>query len=262
MLTATGRMLIGAMQGAGRSVLLLADAVAKLRLIHRTLHQVLRQLESAGYGSLLVLSMIAAITGMIMVMQMGPTLAEYGALNTLGGIIGVTFTRELGPIWAAVIILARVGSAMAAELGTMAVNEEVDALRVMGINPTRYLVMPRIVALVLVLPLLTALADLVGLLGGAAVANSLYGVTHERFWDAAQQVLTWHDFWGGLAKGAVFGAIIGTIACAQGLATTGGAEGVGRATTTSVRLCVVFVLIADLILTKLINLLRDTGVVV
>jgi len=254
LLAATGRMVIDAISGAGESLLLLGRASVWLRALHRTMHQLLRQLDMAGFGSIIVLSMIAAITGMIMVMQTGPTLEEYGAIDQIGGVIGVTFCRELGPLWAAVIVLARVGSAMAAELGTMAVNEEVDALRVMGIEPERYLVMPRIVALVLAMPLLTALADVVGLAGGAGVALSLFGVPFNTFYNGAQALLDWQDFYGGLIKSTFFGAIIGTIACYQGLATREGAVGVGRATTNTVRLSVIFVLIADLILTSYIQM--------
>lgn len=249
----TGRLIIDSAEGAGRVVVLGARATLSLRQIHRSLVQLKQQLAMAGFGSLLVLSLISGLTGMIMVMQMGPTLQNYGALNTIGGIIGVTFCRELGPIWAAVIILARVGSAMAAELGTMKVNEEIEALRVMSIDPVRYLVMPRITALVLVMPLLVAIADVIGLAGGAMVANSLFGVTFEVFQASAQDFLTLEDFFSGLFKGAVFGFIIGAIACKQGLSASGGAEGVGKVTTTTVRMCVIFVLVSDLVLTSLVN---------
>ncbi|MHC5068568.1 MAG: MlaE family ABC transporter permease [Planctomycetota bacterium] len=254
-----GRHLLATCAGAGRTVILCGGALLSARQLHRTLAQLRRQLDVAGFGSLLVLSLIAGLTGMIMVMQIGPTLEEYNALGTLGGIIGVTFCRELGPIWAAVIILARVGSAMAAELGTMKVNEEVEALRVMGVNPLRYLVMPRILALVAVMPLLTAIADVVGLSGGAFVAESLFGVTPRSFWDSASNFLDLDDLYGGLIKSAVFGLVIGAIACKQGLSASGGAEGVGRVTTTTVRLCVIFVLIADLVLTAVLRLLFEGG---
>ena len=250
---ATGRMIVDAATGAGQVVVLSSRAVLSLRQLHRVLRQLKFQIDMAGFGSLLVLALISGLTGMIMVMQMGPTLQNYNALNTLGGIIGVTFCRELGPIWAAVIILARVGSAMAAELGTMKVNEEVEALRVMSIDPVRYLVLPRIAALVLVLPILVAIADVVGLAGGAMVANSLFEVPFSVFKSSAQDFLELKDFFSGLIKGGVFGFIIGAIACKQGLSASGGAEGVGRVTTTTVRLCVIFVLVADLVLTSLLQ---------
>jgi phospholipid/cholesterol/gamma-HCH transport system permease protein len=142
---------------------------------------------------------------------------------------------------------------MAAEIGTMKVNEEVEALRVMSIDPVRYLVLPRIVALVIVLPLLTAIADAVGMAGAAMVANSLFEVPFDMFQASAKEFLTLNDFFSGLAKSAVFGFLIGAIACKQGLSASGGAEGVGRVTTTTVRLCVIFVLVADLVLTAVVR---------
>lgn len=252
-LEATGGSLIGSVHGAGRALLLLIRATVALRYLHRGLRAIIRQLDMAGFGSIMVLSLIAALTGMIMVMQIGPTLETYKAMQTLGGIIGATFTRELGPIWAAVIVLARVGSAMAAELGTMQVNEEVEALKVMSIDPVRFLVMPRIVALILAMPLLTIIADIVGIGGGAFVAYSLFGQPNEVFIDSARAFLDWQSIWSGLIKSVFFGAIIGTIACDQGLQARGGAEGVGKSTTTTVRLCVIFVLIADLILSSFLR---------
>lgn len=248
-----GRILIGSILGAGRAVLLFLQSALTLRMLGRSLRQLFRQLESAGFGSILVLSLIAALTGMIMVMQMGPSMETYGALSMLGGIIGTTFTRELGPIWAAVIVLARVGSAIAAELGTMVVNDEVEALKVMGVEPKRYLVMPRILALVLAMPILTVIADVVGLYGGAFVAWSRFGQPNETFFTSAQMFLDWQALYGGLIKSVVFGGIIGTIACDQGLNARGGAEGVGKVTTSTVRLCVIFVLIADLIMTGILD---------
>jgi phospholipid/cholesterol/gamma-HCH transport system permease protein len=250
-----GRVLLGGVDSAGRSVLLLLRTLATLGLVHRVLRATVRQVDQAGFGSIMVLSLIAALTGMIMVMQIAPTLETYNALPTLGGIIGATFARELGPIWAAVIVLARVGSAMAAELGTMAVNEEVEALKVMSIDPVRYLVLPRILALLLCLPLLTIIADVVGIAGGAFVAEQSFGQPMATFMDSARDFLNWQAVWSGLIKSFFFGAIIGTIACTQGLRTEGGAEGVGHATTATVRLCVIFVLVADLILTRALALI-------
>ena len=159
-----------------------------------------------------------------------------------------------GPIWAAVIILARVGSAMAAELGTMAVNEEVDALRSMSIDPVRFLVMPRIMALVITMPLLTAIADFVGMLGGALIAQPTFGLTVSSFFDSAKEMLVFSDVFGGLIKSVFFACLIGTISCDQGLNTSDGAEGVGKSTTRAVVLSVIFVLLMDLFLTSFVQL--------
>ena len=253
MLAATGRAIISKSAVTGRAILLLVHGLLALRHVHRSIPQVIRHLDMAGYGSILVLSLIAGLTGMIMAVQTGSELQRFGVLDNLGAIIGATFCREMGPIWAAVIVLARVGASMAAELGTMAVNEEVDALRVMSIDPVRFLVMPRLLALMIVMPLLTTIADAVGIAGGALIAQSLFGQPIQVFMDSAQGLLQGLDFYSGLAKSWVFALIIGAIACDQGLATQNGAEGVGRSTTTTVVLSVVFVLLADLIMTSFVQ---------
>jgi phospholipid/cholesterol/gamma-HCH transport system permease protein len=244
-LTIIGRDIIARAAIAGRAVILLVSAIKTLPLVHRCRLTLIRQLDMAGFGSIVVLALITGLTGMIMAVQTGSELQRFGVLDNLGAIIGATFCREMGPIWAAVIILARVGGAMAAELGTMNVNEEVDALRLMSIDPVRYLVMPRILALVIAMPLLTAIADGVGLLGGALVSKAQFGQPLQVFFDSAQGLLDGLDFWSGLFKSVVFALVIGTIACDQGLATSNGAEGVGKATTTTVVLSVIFVLLTD-----------------
>lgn len=245
MLAAVGHGIIARSAIAGRAVMMLWGTLLTLPQVHRCGRSLIRQLDMAGFGSILVLSLIAGLTGMIMAVQTGSELERFGVLENLGAIIGATFCREMGPIWAAVIILARVGGAMAAELGTMSVNEEVDALKLMSIDPLRYLVLPRILALVIAMPLLTAIADGVGLLGGALVTKAQFGQPISVFFDSARGLLDGLDFWSGLGKSMCFALIIGTIACDQGLATSNGAEGVGKATTTTVVLSVIFVLLSD-----------------
>ena len=256
-----GRGVMDRIATAGRALLLFIDACSFLPQARRSLTAIIRQLEIAGFGSILVLALIAGLTGMIMSFQVGNELAKIGpdATANLGAIIGATFCREMGPLWAGVIVLARVGASMAAELGTMAVNEEVDALRMMNISPVRYLVMPRILALVIAMPLLTTIADWVGLMGGAMIAKAQFDISLTTFMSSAQDFLKGADFFSGLFKSAVFGAIIGTIACDRGLNTTGGAEGVGRSTTDSVVLNVIFILLADFVLTALINQVVGSG---
>jgi phospholipid/cholesterol/gamma-HCH transport system permease protein len=249
-----GRAIARKASVAGRATLLFVDACSYMSQAARSLPVLIRQVEISGFGSLLVLALIAGLTGMIMAVQTGTALKEFGIVDKLGAIIGATFCREMGPIWAAVIILARVGASMAAEIGTMVVNEEVDALRSMSINPVRYLVMPRILALVIAMPILTAVADWVGMCGGALISNITFNVSVSQFMSSAQQGLEGMDFFSGLFKSVVFACIIGTIACDRGMNTTDGAEGVGRATTDSVVLNIIFVLLADLIMTSFIQL--------
>ena len=237
----------------GRAVLLFIDTCYQLRHTARILPQLIKQIEICGIGSLFVLALIAFLTGMIMALQTGSELAKFGAQSNLGAIIGATFVREFGPMWAAIIMLARVGAAMAAELGTMAVNEEIDALRVMNINPVRFLVLPRVLALVISMPLLTVIADYVGMLGGALVAAQVFNRPGDEFLESARGILGNLDFYSGLAKSMIFGAIIATIACDRGLNTTDGAEGVGRSTNQTVVASVICVLIANLIMTGFVQ---------
>ena len=249
----TGGALMRQARHAGRAVLLFVDTCAQVKNTGRIIPQLMRQIEMAGFGSILVLALIAGLTGMIMAMQTGFELKKMGLQENLGAIIGATFLREMGPIWCAIITLARVGASIAAEIGTMAVNEEVDALRVMSINPVRYLVLPRILALIIAMPLLTAIADFVGLAGGALISQAMFDVSIDKFKESAVLLLNGPDFWYGIFKSSIFACIIGTIACDQGLNTSDGAEGVGRATTTTVVLCVVFALVSDLILNAFIH---------
>lgn len=237
----------------GRAVLLFIDTLYQLPQTARSLPQLFRQIEICGIGSIFVLALIAFLTGMIMALQTGSELAKFGAQANLGAIIGATFVREFGPIWAAIIMLARVGAAMAAELGTMAVNEEVDALRVMNINPVRFLVLPRVLALVIAMPLLTVIADYVGMFGGGLVAAQVFNRPPEEFLESARGILGNVDFYSGLVKSMVFGAVIATIACDRGLHTTDGAEGVGRSTNQTVVASVISVLIANLMMTGFVQ---------
>lgn len=249
----TGGVLVKQARHAGRAVLLFVDTCAQLPNTGRILPQLMRQIEMAGFGSIVVLALIAGLTGMIMAMQTGFELSKMGLQEKIGAIIGATFLREMGPIWCAIIMLARVGASIAAELGTMVVNEEVDALRSMSINPVRYLVLPRVLALVIAMPLLTAIADFVGLAGGAIVSQAMFDVTIAKFKESAIMLLNGPDFWYGVFKSGVFACIIGTIACDRGLNTSDGAEGVGRATTSTVVLAVVFVLVSDFVLNAFIQ---------
>ena len=238
---------------AGRVITLFCETCAVVSDLRRRIRPLVHQIDHAGIGSILVLSLIAFLTGMIMAVQTGSELQKFGIIENLGAIIGATFVRELGPIWAAIIMLARVGAAMAAELGTMAVNEEIDALRVMNVCPVRYLVLPRIAALVLAMPLLTVVADMVGMAGGAMISTNMFNVTVETYTESAKGIITSLDFLSGLVKAMVYGAIIATIACDRGLHAHDGAEGVGRATTATVVLGVIFVLVANMVMTTFIQ---------
>ena len=244
----TGDWVLACFNVAGRAMRLLNGTILAVPRVLSVRQQFWRQLDKAGFGSMGVLCLITVLTGMIIVMAMGVVMEKYGGLAHMGAIMGAAFTRELGPIWAAVIMLAKVGSSMAAELGTMTVNEEVEALQVMDIKPVRFLVLPRLLALVISMPLLCAIGNVVGLYGASLVAEKVFGLPIGTFFESLGFFLGWQDVVGGLIKAVVFGLAIGVIACDQGLSTEGGAEGVGKATTNTVKLCVIYVLILDLIM--------------
>jgi len=206
--------------------------------------------------SLPVAMLVAAFTGMALALQTGQALQEYRQAASLGALVALSMCREMGPIWVGVILAARVGSAMAAELGTMRVSEEIDALEVMSIDPAKFLVMPRVIALILMAPVLTVFADLVGVAGGAVVANFQIGVRYEVYFKSAFDILSRKDILAGLLiKAPVFGLTIATVGCILGLRVkpAQGAEGVGSATRNSVVAALILIIIFNYFLTSLIR---------
>jgi len=209
------------------------------------------QLVRAGYDSVPLVSLICFLVGMIMALQSAYQLRQLGALNLVPNLVAISITRELAPLLAAIIVAGRFGSAIAAELGTMKVSNEIDALTVMGIDPTAFLVVPRLGALLISLPCLTVFADVVGILGGLSISLGALGIGAARYLEATFDALVLEDIFTGLVKSAAFAAIIGLVGCHQGLQTQGGAEAVGRSTTTAVVRSIVLIIAADLFVTAL-----------
>lgn len=245
---------------AGRTALLLVVSIVKgflprrpIRAIGRLFEQLYVQLVK----SLLVVSVVGTFMGMILVLQTGEELRAFGAENRLPYIVAGAMTREMGPFITAIILAATVGAAIAAELGTMRVSEEIDALELMNIDPVRFLVSPRILALGIAAVLLTVHVNVIGIAGGAVVANAQYGISFEDFFDGAREALAgpWllgvlsKHLYAGLVKSLVLGLIIGALSCAAGLGAEGGALGVGRAVRSSVVASVVASLVVGYILT-------------
>ena len=216
---------------------------------------VLQQLEYVGVQSLSIVNLTAVFTGMVMALQMGHFLESFGAKIFVSRIVSITLLRELAPVLTALMIGGRVGAGITAELGTMAVTEQIDALRALGANPVRKLVVPRLIAVLIMLPTLTILANAIGILGGLIIAVSELGVTADWYMSSLLQTLALGDLMSGLGKTIFFGYFIGIIACYNGLTASGGADGVGRATTTTVVAAAVTVLISDFFLTKLFLML-------
>jgi len=208
----------------------------------------------AGYDSLPLVSLICLLVGMIMALQSAYQLRQLGAMELVPSLVAISVTRELAPLLTAIIVAGRVGSAIAAELGTMKVSQEVDALTVMGIDPVSFLVVPRLVALVIALPCLTVFADVIGILGGMLVSVTMLGMGSSWYVAFTFDSLDLQDIITGLVKAGVFAGIIGLIGCHQGLATEGGAEEVGRSTTASVVRSIVLIIGADLFVTALFYL--------
>jgi phospholipid/cholesterol/gamma-HCH transport system permease protein len=200
--------------------------------IHR--RNTLEQMALVGPASLLIALVTAGFVGMVFTIQVAREFISLGAGSAVGGVLALALCRELAPVLTAVVLAGRVGSAFAAELGTMQVTEQIDALYVLKTDPIDYLVIPRVIACCLMLPILTVLALLTGLGGGLLIATSMYGISHSVFLDSVHNFLRLWDLFSAPIKGFFFGALIAVIGSSWGLTTTGGAKGVGQSTTTAV----------------------------
>lgn len=215
----------------------------------------LDQLHEVGVRSVSIVNLTAVFTGMVMALQLGYFLSKFGAKIFVSRIVGLAVISELGPVLTALMVGGRVGAGMAAELGTMKVTEQIDAMRALGTDPVSYLVVPRLLAIAVMLPLLTGMADVIAVLGGCFVAYGELGVAPTFYFTSLLQFLTLGDIARSLTKAAVFAVIIGGIACMNGMGASGGADGVGRATTRTVVMSSISVLISDFFLTKLMLVL-------
>jgi phospholipid/cholesterol/gamma-HCH transport system permease protein len=208
-------------------------------------HDIWEQLDLIGVGSLTVVLLAGLFTGMALASQSGITLDQFGARPVVGRLVSASMIKELGPVLTALMLTGRVGSGIAAELGSMVVTDQINALRALGTDPIRKLVVPRLLAGISMAPVLTVVSDFVGILGGWVVARFQLQVNTGLYWSSVTKGLYMHDVWMGLIKPVVFGFLIVSIACHVGLRTGGGTEGVGRATTISVVAGSVAVIAAD-----------------
>ncbi len=252
---AVGNMLTERVEGAGYIVGLLVRTFGQLAYLPRRLRFMLDAAFNAGVRSLPVTMIVAAFAGAILAMQTGIELRRFGDTAILGTITSLSMCREMGPFITAVILAATVGSAMAAEIGTMKVSDEIAALEVMSVDPVNYLVLPRVVALALMCPTLTVLSNLIGIFGGSIIAEQNLGVSGALFWNSAREALTEtgailpKEVYVGLFKALVFGTVIAVVSCAAGLRAKGGALGVGLAVQNAVRNSVILVIILGFIIT-------------
>jgi phospholipid/cholesterol/gamma-HCH transport system permease protein len=214
--------------------------------IHR--RNTLEQMSVVGPASTLIALTTAAFVGMVFTIQVAKEFIEYGAATTVGGVLAIALTREMAPTLTAVVVAGRVGSAFAAEIGTMRVTEQIDALYMMRTDPIDYLVSPRVLACAAMLPLLTIMSLVVGLGGGLIIAEQLYAIPSVVFIRSVQDFLQVWDVTAALIKSVVFGGLIAVIGCSWGLTTTGGAKGVGQSTTTAVVTSLLAIFVANFFL--------------
>ena len=237
----------------GHACLMLLEAFRFIpHLIHkRSRTELMAQMYVTGIKSLPVITVVALFTGMILALQTGIELRRYGQEVYIGSAVAISTIREMGPFMTGLIIAASVGSAIAAQLGTMVVSEEIAALEVMSINPNRFLVMPRLVALMIMMPLLTIYTNILSILGGAIVGDTQLGVSVVAYMDNATRFAKNKDLYVGLFKAIIFGIVITTVACHQGFMTRNGAVGVGISTRRSVIISFLVILVLGYIITRL-----------
>ncbi|MEM9291248.1 MAG: ABC transporter permease [Acidobacteriota bacterium] len=251
-LGAIQRFAIDFLSEVGRVAILFGQVIAWTPRAPFDWRQLLRQMVRVGVDSVPVVALTALFTGMVMALQSYRVLVRFSAEGYVGSLVALSMVRELAPVLGALMIAGRCGSAMGAELGTMRVTEQIDALEVLATNPVHYLVVPRVWATTLTLPLLVGLADVIGIYGGYLVAVVMMGSNPVTYMDNSFQFMGLSDVSSGLVKAAVFGLLISLVGCAKGFHTRGGAAGVGRATTRAVVLGSICVLIADFFLTKVL----------
>lgn len=220
----------------------------------RQRQKVFDQLFEIGNASLLMVCILSFFIGAVIALQTGPILVERGLASAVGGIVGISMCKELAPVMMSILIAGRIGSAMAAEIGSMRVYQEIDALRTMNISPIHYLVLPRMTAIAIALPLLVIFSVLVGWLGGALIsaANDRIAVSFQAFFTTLRDIVEVKDVANGVFKSFCFALIIGIVSCQQGLATRGGPRGIGRSVTKAVVNSIVLIVISDYVLTRLL----------
>ncbi len=217
--------------------------------------ELMHQMVLVGFNSIGVVAVTSFFTGLVFAFQVGTVLSFIisGSESLIGGMVGLAFVKELGPVLTALIVCGKTGSAMAAEIGTMKVTEQIDALQTLATNPFQYIGVPRMLASAITLPILTVFANIVGMVGGGIVAVFSFNSSIDTYISQLQTFLIWAYIEEGIIKGAVFGTIIALSSCTHGFRTTGGAEGVGRATTASVVMGSIGILVADYILTVMMT---------
>ena len=245
-----GRYSEDAVTAAGQMAIMLASAFVYAFTPPIKFRNIFKQMEFVGVQSLFVVILTGSFTGMVLALQSFNALKRFGAESLVGPTVALSMARELGPVLTGLMVTGRAGSAMATELGTMRVTEQIDALFAMAVNPIKYLVVPRVIAGVLMFPVLTIVTDFVGVIGGYAVGVKLLGINPGIYIGRTVDFVQMDDIVTGLTKSLVFGLITSLVACYNGFYATGGAEGVGRAATSSVVMGSIMILISDYLMSS------------
>ncbi len=245
-------------KGLGEMTLMMMSAFSFIIRGKINLKDLINQMSSIGVDSLFMVSITGLSTGMVLVVQMGNQMVKMGAESYVGGIVALALARELAPNLTAIVVAGRIGSAMAAEIGTMAVTEQIDALHTLAVSPIKYLFVPRLLAAALMLPILTIFTNAIGIAGGSFVSVMQVNISLVTFKESILSTLMVRDIMGGLAKSFIFGLIIGMVGCYKGFKTYGGAEGVGKSTTSAVVLAIMLILVANYFLSVLVVNVNDT----
>jgi phospholipid/cholesterol/gamma-HCH transport system permease protein len=251
-LEAFGRAVLRLLEELGRFFTMLGRVLLWAPRPPYDLPEWIRQMVRVGVDSVPVVFLTTLFTGMVLALQTYNGFARFNAQNFVGSVVALSLMRELSPVLAALMVTGRVGSSMAAEIGTMRVTEQIDALKALATEPVQYLIVPRVIASILMLPLLVVLGDVVGMYGGYLVAVQLLGANPVSYYQSSFERLDMIDFTSGLIKAAAFGLIFSVVACVRGYYTRGGAEGVGRSTTQAVVAASLSILLTDFFLTRLL----------
>ncbi len=247
-LEAIGSFVLRRLGEIGTIVMLYGETMRALRHKPRMRH-ILNQMSHLGVDSLLIVSLTLLFTGVVFTLQTADVLIRFGAQGTVGGIISIAIGRELGPVLVAVVCAGRVGAAITAEISTMKVTEQIDALRVMAVSPIDYLLVPRMLACMIVVPLLTVFGDVIGVFGGWLIAVYYEGISSYAYMNSIHVFVELFDLTGGVIKAVFFGNVIAVLGCYYGLHCPDGAEGVGRATTKTVVSSIIVIFILNAVLT-------------
>ncbi|ADD68175.1 protein of unknown function DUF140 [Denitrovibrio acetiphilus DSM 12809] len=244
-----GNPLVRLINATGSMSLMFFDTIRLIFVPPFRLRLLIKQIEFIGANSLSVIILTGSFTGMVFAFQSYIGFHKFGAEQIVGTVVALGMARELGPVLSAIMVAARAGSAITAEIGTMKVTEQVDALNALAVDPVQYLFVPRILAGLIVMPMLNAIAVFCGMVGGFLVSITVLGINKTLYLNYMYQYIEFSDFFSGMVKAFVFGGIVTLVGCYKGYMTTGGAEGVGKSTTESVVLACILILVFDYILT-------------